>query len=238
MRKDIHSSAIPVICRECEARHGGICSVLEPDELLRLGRQARRREVPAGTELISAGVPVDTFANILSGVVKLTKLLPDGRQQIVGLKFAPDFLGRPFAEASNVSAVAASTVRLCVFPRSDLEDMAQRSHAFEHRLHTQSLRELDDAREWLMILGQKSASQKLASFLLLLGTHIDPRVAGFSNVIDLPWTRSDIAEFLGLTMETVSRQLAHLRNAEVISIEKNRHVTVLDQAALRAEAGL
>ncbi|WP_299822262.1 Crp/Fnr family transcriptional regulator [uncultured Jannaschia sp.] len=238
IRQDIHSSAIPVVCRECEARHGGICSALEPAELLRLGRHARRREVPAGTELVSAGLPVDTYANILSGVVKLTKLLPDGRQQIVGLQFAPDFLGRPFAGSSSVGAVAASTVRLCVFPRAELEDMARQSHPLEHRLYAQSLRELDDAREWMVILGQKSASQKLASFLLLLGTHIDPTVDGFSDVIDLPWTRADIADFLGLTIETVSRQLTRLRNAEIISIEKNRHVTVLNYPALTTEAGI
>lgn len=238
MRQDIHNSAIPVVCRECEARHGGICSVLEPSELLRLGRRARRREIPPGTELVTAGIPVETYANILSGVVKLTKLLPDGRQQIVGVQFAPDFLGRPFANTSGVSAVAASTVRLCVFPRAELEDMARQSHRLEHRLYAQSLRELDDAREWMMILGQKSASQKLASFLLLLGTHMDPKVDGCADVIELPWTRADIADFLGLTIETVSRQLTRLRNGEVISIEKNRHVTVLDHAALRSEAGV
>lgn len=238
MRQDIHNSSIPVVCRECEARHRGICCALEPAELLRLGRHAKRREVPPGTELVSAGVPVDTYANILRGVVKLTKLLPDGRQQIVGLQFAPDFLGHPFADSSSVTAVAASTVRLCVFPRAELEGMTRRSHALEHRLHAQSLRDLDDARDWMMILGQKSASQKLASFILLLGTHIDPRVDGCSDVIDLPWRRSDIAEFLGLTIETVSRQLTHLRNAEVIAIEKNRRVTVRDYGALRAEAGV
>ncbi len=163
--------------------------------------------------------------------------MPNGRQQIVGLQFAPDFLGRPFADSSSVGAVAASAVRLCVFPRAELEDMARRSHPLEHRLHAQALRELDDAREWMVILGQKSASQKLASFLLLLGTHIDPRVDGCSDVIDLPWTRADIADFLGLTIETVSRQLTLLRNAEIIAIEKNRRVTVRDHAALRSEAG-
>ena len=88
------------------------------------------------------------YANILSGVVKLIMLMPDGRQQIVGLKFAPDFLGRPFRESSDVSAEAASTVRICSFPKSALEGIVRHSPELEHRLHEQSLRQLDEAREW------------------------------------------------------------------------------------------
>lgn len=238
MRLDIHNSEVPALCLACEARHRGICGALDPRQLLQLGRQAGRREVGPGTELVAAGVPADGYANILSGVVKLTRLLSDGRQQIVGLQFAPDFLGRPFAECSEVGAEAATTVRLCAFPRSALEEMVGQSPGLEHRLHAQALRELDDAREWMMILGQKSAAEKVASFLLLLGRHIDPYVDGFSDVFDIPLKRSDIADFLGLTVETVSRQLTHLRKAGIIAIRKNRHVTVGDYAALQVAAGV
>lgn len=237
MRLDIHNSEVPALCLACEVRHRGICGALDPRQLLQLGRQAGRREVAPGVELIAAGLSEDGYANILSGVVKLTMMLPDGRQQIVGLQFAPDFLGRPFARSSVVSAEAASTVRLCTFPRSALEEMARQSPGLEHRLHEQALRELDDAREWMMILGQKTAAEKVASFLLLLGRHIDPYVGGFSDVFDIPLRRSDIADFLGLTIETVSRQLTHLRKAGIVSIHKNRRVTVIDFAALKGAAG-
>lgn len=237
MRLDIHNSEVPALCLACEARHNGICGALDPKQLMQLGRQAGRRDVEPGTELIASAVPADGYANILSGVVKLTRLLPDGRQQIVGLQFAPDFLGRPFAQSSEVWAHAASAVRLCSFPRSALEEMVRQSPELEHRLHKQALRELDEAREWMMILGQKSAAEKVASFLLLLGHHIDPYAEGFSAVFDIPLGRSDIADFLGLTIETVSRQLSHLRKAGIIVIEKNRRVTVRDISALEAEAG-
>lgn len=236
-RLDIHNSDVPALCQACEARHRGICGALDPKQLLQLGRRSGRREAGPGTELIAAGIPADGYANILSGVVKLTRLLPDGRQQIVGLQFAPDFLGRPFAESSEVGAEAASTVRLCTFPRSALEEMVRLSPDLEHRLHEQALRELDDAREWMMILGQKSAAEKVASFLLLLGRHIDPYSDGLSKDFDIPLGRSDIADFLGLTIETVSRQLTHLRKSGVITIEKNRRVTIGDLAALEAAAG-
>ncbi|WP_324751722.1 Crp/Fnr family transcriptional regulator [Roseovarius sp. Pro17] len=238
MRQDIHNSDVPKLCLACEARHRGICGALEPRQLVHLGRRAGQRDVEPGTELIAAGVATEGYANILSGVVKLTKLLPDGRQQIVGLQFAPDFLGRPFAESSDVSAEAASAVRICGFPRSTLEEMVRQSPGLEQRLHAQSLRELDDAREWMMILGQKTASEKVASFLLHLSNHIDPYVEGHSNCFNIPLKRADIADFLGLTIETVSRQLSHLRKAGVISILKNRRVTVVDLNALQTAAGL
>lgn len=140
-------------------------------------------------------------------MVTLTKLLPDGRQQIVGLQFAPDFLGRPFAESSDVSAEAASAVRLCTFSGVALKDMIRESPALQDRLHRQALRELDDARDWMMTLGQKSAVERVASFLLLLSRHIDPLKDGFSARFDIPLKRADIADFLGLTLATVSRRL-------------------------------
>ena len=238
MRLDIHNSDVPVLCRACEARHNGICGALEPVELARLGRRTGRREVAPGTALMAAGSPVESYANILSGVVKLTKLMPDGRQQIVGLQFAPDFLGRPFCDCSDVSAEAASLVRLCTFPRSALEEIVRQSPALGGRLHRQALRELDDARDWMMTLGRKTAAEKVASFLLLLSRHIDPLRGGPADRFDIPLKRADIADFLGLTIETVSRQLTRLRKSGIISIAENRRVAVPDLCALEAEAGL
>ncbi|MFV0474555.1 MAG: Crp/Fnr family transcriptional regulator [Pikeienuella sp.] len=237
MRLDIHNSDVPVLCRACEARHKGICDALEPGQLMRLGRKTSRRKVEPGAELVAAGVPTESYANILSGVVKLTKLMHDGRQQIVGLQFAPDFLGRPFSESSGVSAEAVTTVNLCVIPRATLEEMVRESPALEHRLHRQTLRELDEARDWMMTLGQKSASEKVASFLLLLSSHVDPLTDGYSEVFEIPLKRADIADFLGLTIETVSRHLTRLRKAGIVTIEASRLVTINDLDALEAAAG-
>ncbi|WP_099824381.1 Crp/Fnr family transcriptional regulator [Oceaniglobus indicus] len=236
MRLHIHSLDAPSLCLACDARQQGICGALDAPDLRHLGRQSGCREVDAGTELIAAGVRAEGYANILSGVVKLIKLLPDGRQQIVGLQFAPDFLGRPFADCSAVSAEAASPVRLCAFPRAVLEEMTRRSPRLEQRLHAQALRELDEARDWMMILGQKSASEKVASFLLHLSKRIDPYNPGYAACFDIPLRRADIADFLGLTIETVSRQLSHLRKAGIISISRNRSVSVLDFTALETAA--
>ena len=112
----------------------------------------------------------------------------------------------------------------------------------ENRLHEQALRELDEARDWMVTLGRKTASEKVASFLWLIATHIDPvnetkRQEGLVEGItfDLPLSRTDIADFLGLTIETVSRQLTKLRKDGVIEVVNNRTfvVPVLDRLEMR-----
>nr|WP_210325399.1 Crp/Fnr family transcriptional regulator [Mesorhizobium silamurunense] len=239
VREDIHTTGIPVLCVSCEARHRGICGALNPDQLVTLSKSTKRHKAETGRELVSDVGSVDRFSNVLSGVVKLTKTLSDGRQQIVGLQFAPDFLGRPFQAESTLTAEAATDVELCSFPRQALERMMKEQPDLEHRLLEQKLRELDQARDWMVTLGRKTAAEKIASFLLMIARNIDP-VAGPERrgaSFDLPLSRAEIADFLGLTVETVSRQITRLRGEKVIRVENNRHVMVDDIQRLAARAG-
>ncbi|MGV3491915.1 MAG: Crp/Fnr family transcriptional regulator [Devosia sp.] len=237
-RQDIHNSDIPVLCRSCEARHRGLCGVLRPDELIKLAKQTHKTRHREGDELIGESTEIRSYANVMRGVVKLSKVLEDGRQQVVGLQFAPDFIGRLFGKESQVTAQAASTVDLCVVPSKALERMIADTPALQHRLMQQTLRELDEAREWMVTLGRKSAQEKVASFLHLIATHADPlQFDGGAVSFDLPLTRADIGDFLGLTIETVSRQLTKLRQMGVITITNNRHVEIADLDDLRACCG-
>lgn len=235
-RKDIHNSEVPLLCRACEARHRGVCGALKPEQLIELARHATRKRVEPGTELYGESRQGSTYSNIIAGVVKLTKMMADGRQQIVGLQFAPDFLGRPFRAQSDLTADAATDVSICSFPKSAIERMIGETPELEHRLLQQTLKELDEARSWMLTLGRKTAAEKVASFLLLIATHVDPESESDSSEFELPLTRSDIADFLGLTIETVSRQLTRLRKDGVITIVNNRHVTVPDVDTLARRA--
>lgn len=240
-REDIHTTGVPVVCEQCEARHKGICGALTPDELTRLSKHTSKRNAPHGAELVGEEEEADSYANVLNGVVKLSKMMPDGRQQIVGLQFAPDFLGRPFQSASTVTAEAATDVHLCVFPKSTLDAMIKESKGMEHRLLQQTLKELDDAREWMLTLGRKTASEKVASFLFMIAVQIDPThdpERDGETTFDLPLTRGEIADFLGITIETVSRQMTKLRKAGLISLDGTRRVTIPDIQALREETGI
>ncbi|MBO6727644.1 MAG: Crp/Fnr family transcriptional regulator [Rhizobiaceae bacterium] len=238
-RLDIHNSEIPEVCRSCEARHGGICAALRPDQLLALSKASSRHRVESGTELVGDAETVDHYSNVLSGVIKLTKTLSDGRQQIVGLQFAPDFVGRPFRQESALNAEAATDVSICSFSKAALERMMKESAGLEHRLLQQTLKELDEARDWMVTLGRKSAAEKVVSLLLLIARNIDPNKdpAAGPTEFDLPLSRADIADYLGLTIETVSRQLTKLRSDGVIDIRNNRHITVANLARLETRSG-
>jgi CRP/FNR family transcriptional regulator len=240
-RLDIHNSELPVLCRSCEARHRGICGALSPEQLITLSKHTVKH-VLAPEQSVPASRPSSTnYSNILKGIVKLSKLTSDGRQQIVGLQFAPDFLGRPFGNQPEMAAEAVTAVKVCSFPKSLLETLIAESPGLEHKLYEQSLRELDEAREWMLTLGRKTAAEKVASFLYLLATHADPEADLHPGNVtfEIPLKRSDIADFLGLTIETVSRQLTKLRQAKVINLTDNRLVEVpnLDRLKAMAEVG-
>jgi CRP/FNR family transcriptional regulator len=236
LNRDSNNPALPAVCRSCEARHGGVCSALTAAQLIELSKHSSRRKIDAGTEFIGQGESISSYSNILKGVVKLSKVMADGRQQIVGLQFAPDFMGRPFLGESRMAAEAAIDTEICVFPRRALERLISQTPRLEHQLHSQALKELDEARDWMLTLGRKTAQEKVASFLALIASHSDPE-AEDKSIFELPLSRADIADFLGLTIETVSRQMTKLRKEGIIQIENNRHVTVPDLDRLNAAAG-
>lgn len=237
-RRDVHNSDVPVLCRSCEARHRGICGALAPDQLVTLARSTHKVRHLPGAELMGEGTTIETYANVMSGVVKLTKVLEDGRQQVVGLQFAPDFLGRLFGSESMVGAEAASSVDLCIMPKGALEALMARNPALGRKLMTQTLRELDEARDWMVTLGRKTALERVASFLHRIAAHARPASEGGPGTsFELPLTRADMADFLGLTIETVSRQLTRLRQSGVIAITGLRHVEVPDLERLKAMCG-
>ena len=140
---NVHNSDIPPLCQACEARHRGVCGALDPQQLVALAKTSSKRRVTAGAELIGDSEQVESYSNVLSGVVKLSKTLSDGRQQIVGLQFAPDFLGQPFKAESALNVEAATNVSLCSFPKAAMDRMIAQSPGLEHRLLQQTLKELD-----------------------------------------------------------------------------------------------
>jgi len=242
-RLDIHNSNIPKICRSCEVRHRGICGALSATELLEISKHTRQIKHEAGVELVSDGEPITSYATIMQGVIKLSKILEDGRQQVVGLQFAPDFIGRLFSQKNNLCAETASDVQVCRVPKKILENLIADNSELEHKLLEQTLKELDEAREWMVTLGRKTALEKVACFLYLIATHFDPAYFDEEKkqekdvVFDLPLTRADIADFLGLTVETVSRQFTKLRTEKIIEITTRRHILIPDLNILKKCCG-
>jgi len=229
-------------CDTCSVRHRAVCGALLSDELHYLNQMARQKKISAGQVILSDDEPADFVGIITSGAVKLTKTLADGRQQIVGLQFASDFLGRPYNKRNHFFAEAATDVEICSFKREDYEAMLKKFPELEGRLLKNTLDELDSAREWMLLLGRKTAEEKVASFLLMLakksfhlGCH--HTTAMTFATFTLPITRADMADYLGLTIETISRQITRLKSSGTISITGNREFLVPDLNRLADVAG-
>jgi CRP/FNR family transcriptional regulator len=230
---------VPSICLSCDARNHGVCGALDAVQQSTLARSSTRKKLSAGSPLICEAQPVERYAVILSGAVKLTKSLPDGREQIVGLQFSPDFLGRPFQEESAVTVRAATNVVLCSFSKKVFETLIMESLLLENRLLRQTLGELDAARSWMLTLGRKTAQEKVASYLLLIAARSGHEAVAGSAALafDLPMSRLEIADYLGLTIETVSRQLSKLRADGIIELGQGRHLRLPDPARLKLRSG-
>lgn len=226
-----------MLCQSCEARHNGVCGALTPEQLVAVAKHSFKHKVEKGEEIIGAEETVTIYSNVLSGVAKLSKTMADGRHQIVGLQFAPDLLGRPYDVESRVSVEAVTDLNLCSFPKATFERLMEETPGLEKRVFQQTLRELDEARDWMLTLGRKTATEKVASFLVLIARNLDPtKTDGVVVEFDLPLQRADIADFLGLTIETVSRQLTKLASDGVIKVQ-NRHITIANPPRLSRFAG-
>jgi CRP/FNR family transcriptional regulator len=221
-------------CDQCPIRDRAVCAYCDDAGLERLSAIKSYRDVPAGRDILAAGGRSETVASIVRGVVKLTKSLPDGRAQMVGLLFPGDFVGHPGQERAEFDATAAIGVLLCQFPRQPFEALLRENPALEKRLLDMTLSELDAARDWLLLLGRKTARERIATFLLAL---IRRSGAPEGGDVALPLTRGEIAEYLGLTIETVSRHMTRLRGDGVIDFDNARAVRSACFARLAQEAG-
>lgn len=229
-------------CAVCAVRHRALCGAVAPEALPRLGRVVYQRHYSAGQFIAGAGQRQEWFATVLSGVVKLTKVMSDGRQQIVGLLFAADFLGRPFAANSHYRAEAATTVELCCVERRYFEDLILNCPGVRQSLLERAFDDIDAARDWMLVLGCKTAEEKVASLILLIIRRMreirgDGHVSSGPTVYELPLSRTEMAEYLGLRIETVSRQIKRLRTAGIIEIENGRGLKVPAVGELERIAG-
>jgi CRP/FNR family transcriptional regulator, anaerobic regulatory protein len=221
-------------CASCEARSVSVCNAIPETELGRLAALAQATEVPAGSCFIREGDPADCFFNITAGTAKLYKLLADGRRQITGFVGVGHFLGLAVSDTYAFSAEAIEPVRLCRFSRPKLRHLLDHFPLMEKRLLEVAANELVAAQEQMLLLGRKTARERLASFLLAQSSQGMP--CGHSrSLFKLPMTRADVSDYLGLTIETVSRSLTRLRNEGMIDVF-GTDMLILDRAALASLA--
>ncbi len=222
-------------CTTCVVRNRAICAALDDAEIALLGKMGRHHRLSAGQTLIWEGEDSLLVANIIDGVLKLSTSLSDGREQIVGVVYPSDFIGRPFGTRTQHNVTALTDAHVCTFSSSDFDRFAREHPDLEHRLLERTLSELDRTRHWLLLLGRMTATEKLAHFLLDMSQRlVRPGCGALGPVdaFDLPFGRQQIADILGLTIETVSRRLNDMKAQGVIALPSRRRIEILDRDAL------
>jgi CRP/FNR family transcriptional regulator len=227
-------------CGDCPIRHRAVCAKCEPDELVRLEEIKYYRSYSAGQTISWAGDDMAFVASVVRGVAKISQTLEDGRTQMLGLLLPSDFIGRPGRTTCTYDVTAVSDITLCCFRRKPFEHLMTTTPHVGERLLDMTLDELDSARDWMMVLGRKTAREKIASLLSIIAQRaaaMGMAPAKGPLVIDLPLTREAMADYLGLTLETVSRQMSAFKREGLIQLDGKRRVVISDYAALMAETG-
>jgi CRP/FNR family transcriptional regulator len=233
-------SPAPRDCAGCPIRHRAVCARCEPDELRQLEEIKYYRSFEAGQTVVWAGDRMDFVASVVSGLATLSQTMEDGRTQMVGLLLPSDFVGRPGRERAAFDVKAVTPVVMCCFRRRPFEELLSRTPHISQRLLEMTLDELDAAREWMLLLGRKTAREKIASLLSIFARRESQNGRALIRgrfEFDLPLTRETMADYLGLTLETVSRQISALKSEGVIRLEGKRRIVVPDFARLLDETG-
>jgi CRP/FNR family transcriptional regulator len=225
-----------VSCSHCAARRFSICAAVCDAELPHFSVLSIRQRIEPRRFLFHEGDESRHVYSIVSGAVCLSKAMLDGRRQITGLMFQGDFIGLAHGNAYACTAEALTAVEVCCFPRERFERYMAEHPQVERRLLQIAATELAAAQDQMLLLGRKTAVERVASFLLRLSqraaAHGDP-----GNPVALPMTRAEIGDYLGLTLETVSRTLSQLRREGAIELDGNSRVHIASAQALGSLAG-
>ncbi|NIX78113.1 Crp/Fnr family transcriptional regulator [Microvirga terricola] len=224
-------------CLNCDVRRKAVCSALKDDEVGELERVMSFVKLEANQILLEEGEPRRRVYSLTSGMLRLSLALPDGRRQITGFLMPGDFLGLADDDTYSQTAEAVIPSGLCSFSVRDMDQLMERFPHLKDRLHLMTRAALRQARETQMILGRLAPSEKVASFLLIMSNRAAAHGLPESPV-HLPMTRTDIADYLGLTIETVSRTFTKLKTQGLIHLPDPHSVEIADKARLATVAGI
>lgn len=222
-------------CATCGARALSVCGSLAEDGLRRLAALADDVAFAPGDSLVREGDTAHHLFNITAGSVRVYKLLPDGRRQIVGFLYAGDFLGLATGEHYAFTAEALEPVKVCKFRKAEYRRLLHDLPDLESALLERASHELAAAQEQMLLLGRKTAQERFAAFLLDTARRCT-RAGGEADRLHLTMTRAEIADYLGLTTETVSRVTSRLKTTGVIRLLSLSDIAILRPAILQAMA--
>lgn len=219
-------------CEDCAIRPITICRRLDHRILSELRNLGSPHRLQPGQPIFHEGDPVKRVFMLVSGSLKIYSLLADGRRQVTGFMFPGDFLGISIDEEYAFTAEALVSSELWWFSRQAFDSFVAQNSEVEHELYRLAAHELAAAQQQMVLLGRKNAAERLASLFLML-LERNERFSGQNETeFELPMSRLDIADYLGLTKETVSRMLALLRDRRLIRLVTQDRVAVIDRRGL------
>jgi CRP/FNR family transcriptional regulator len=234
--------ALPVghPCLGCEVRSTAVCGVLDCSDLAKFKSLSWTATLAPGQPLFHEGDEATRVFTLTRGCLKLYKLLADGRRQVTGFMFPGDFLGISIDDEHAFTAESLTESELCGFPRFRFDGFVEDHGEMERELYRIAAHELAAATQQMVLLGRKTAAERVASFFLMLAEKLEKAGGTPVRFVDLPMSRSDIADYLGLTKETVSRVLATLKRDRLVRLAALDRVEILDREGLReiADGGL
>jgi CRP/FNR family transcriptional regulator, anaerobic regulatory protein len=186
-------------------------------ELSKFGNFARRISFPATTTIFTESEPSIAIYMLTRGIARLHKTLADGRRQIVGFALPGDFLGSPFSDRYTCSVDTIGEVAVCQFLREPFLTFLQTNQKSLYLMLEAALREVTASRDHMLLLGRGTAEEKFTEFVISWRARVG-RTGALANLVPLPMCRRDVADYLGLTIETISRVLAKLERENVIRV--------------------
>lgn len=221
-------AAITIRCMSCGARARAVCSALDCQDLVRLNDIAQTKHFKSGACILAEGENSSSVFNIIQGSVRLSRLLSDGRRVVTGFLFPGDFLGLSLDGSNSITAEAIGDVEVCRMERKRLEALFTEIPKLEHRLLEMTVGEVISGRDHMMLLARKTLRERMASFLIKFENHLredDQEPA----TLKLPMARADIADYLGVTVETISRCLAAMAEEGLIQLLSPRRIVLINR---------
>jgi CRP/FNR family transcriptional regulator len=219
--------AIEVKCQKCKVRSYSFCRCLNEDKLEYFSKISTEKNFTNRENVFLQHEETLNFYNITEGNVKIYQLLDDGRIQIIGFLYPGDFFGTSNQNKYTYSAEAIGNLKVCVFNQKLLDRYIDENPILAKELFNQTSYELTLAQDRMMILGKLNATEKVISFLNNISNQ-RKRIGWPNNPISLPMTRQDIADYLGLTIETVSREMKKLKDEKIIKILSTKQFYIND----------
>ncbi len=221
----------PRHCPQCIANKLNYCGAVDMELGIRLQAIVTRIRFERGRTLFTQEDSADYIFARVAGVVSCSHYLVDGRRQIMAFLFPGDYIGMATGERYSYSGEAVTEGEICRFRREPFIKLLTKFDDFEKHFFREVSNELAEAQKHLLLLGRKDATERVASFLLMLDERENRY--GAHEDIELPMTRAEIADYLGLAIETVSRTLTKLRRSGAIAMPNAHLVRILDPDGLR-----